>query len=119
MHTQLWTIKAKLETLKIITKSDTTLFGTSCEKYLTALIDVTEEIYLLLNDTLFYSRQHSHILTDKRDKLNHHLNRLDDIQEGNVSSFDLRKVLTELSQDLDYTLEGIDSLLQEISLQSA
>ena len=75
-------IKAKFETIKIITGDALSLEDLSSPKYLRALIDATESTYVHLNDTICADLVMCQECAQKRDLLNEYLHLFDDLELG-------------------------------------
>jgi len=77
-------IKARFETIKVLLGESLTLEDLSSPKYLKALIDITENSYVHLNDSMCESLMMCKECAEKRELLSEYLNLFDDIELGRV-----------------------------------
>ena len=106
-------VKAKFETIKIITGDELSVEDLSCSKYLQALIDATEHTYVHLNDTMCASLQMCQECAQKRELLNEYLHLFDDIELGRVIH-DVEEKVARFPESIKQIIDKINTVLNDM-----
>jgi len=106
-------IKAKFETIKIITGEVLTLEELSSPKYLRALIDATESTYVHLNDTMCDDLVMCQECARKRDILNEYLHIFEDLELGKITD-DIEEKVAHFPESIKQIIDRINTVLVDI-----
>jgi len=106
-------IKAKFETIKIITGEVLTLEDLSSPKYLKALIDATESTYVHLNDTMCEDLVMCQECAQKRDTLNEYLHLFDDLELGE-KVHDIEEKIAHFPETIKQIIDRINTVLVDL-----
>jgi len=113
MVSEIKMIKAKFETIRIITGEVLTLEDLSSPKYLKALIDATESTYVHLNDTMCEDLVMCQECAQKRDILNEYLHIFDDLELGK-QVHDTEEKIAHFPESLKQIIDRINTVLVDI-----
>jgi len=106
-------IKAKFETIKIITGEVLTQEDLSNPKYLRALIDATESTYVHLNDAICDDLVMCQECAQKRDILNEYLHIFDDLELGE-KVHDIEEKIAHFPESIKQIIDRINTILVDI-----
>ena len=113
MISEIKMIKAKFETIKIITGDDLSTEDLSSSKYLKALIDATENTYVHLNDSMCASLQMCQECALKRDILNEYLHLFDDIEIGKTID-GMEEKVAQFPEAIKQIIDRINTVLLDM-----
>ena len=113
MVSEIKMIKAKFETIRIITGDVLTLKDLSNPKYLKALIDATESTYVHLNDTICEDLVMCQECAQKRDILNEYLHIFDDLELGK-QVHNIEEKITHFPESIKQIIDRINTVLVDI-----
>jgi len=113
MVSEIKMIKAKFETIKIITGESLSLEDLSNPKYLRALIDATENTYVELNDSICNSLLMCQECAAKRDLLHEYLHLFDDIELG-TAMYDTEDKVAYFPEAIKQIIDRINTVLVKI-----
>jgi hypothetical protein len=113
MISEIKMIKAKFETIKIMTGDVLTTEDLSSPRYLRALIDATENTYVHLNDTMCASLVMCQECAQKRDLLNEYLHLFDDIELGRVIH-DVEEKVARFPESIKQIIDRINTVLVDM-----
>ena len=86
----------------------------SHQKYLKILINVSENTYVELNDSMCDSLDMCQECAEKRDLLNHYLQLFDDIELGHEITDSIKKELEEYPKIIDDIINKINIVIQNM-----
>ena len=113
MVSEIKTIKAKFETIKIITGETLSLEDLSNPKYLRGLIDATEDTYVELNDSICNSLLMCQECATKRDLLHEYLHLFDDIELGRTMH-DIEEKVAHFPEAIKQIIDRINTVLVDL-----
>jgi len=106
-------IKAKFETIKIVTGDALTKEDLSNPKYLRALIDATESTYVHLNDSICDDLVMCQECAHKRDLLNEYLHLFDDLELGKTAH-DIEEKIAHFPEAIKQIIDRINTVLSDL-----
>ena len=113
MVSEIKMIKAKFETIKIMTGDELTTEDLSSPKYLSALIDATESTYVHLNDSICASLVMCQECAQKRELLSEYLHLFDDIELGRVIH-DVEEKVARFPESIKQIIDRINTVLVDM-----
>ena len=106
-------IKARFETIKVLLGESLTLEDLSSPKYLKALIDITENSYVHLNDSMCESLMMCKECAQNRELLSEYLNLFDDIELGRVIEGNEERV-ARYPQTIKEVIDKVNTVLNRM-----